>query len=134
MRVSFDMQSFLQIPYRNASSMYYSKLCCYNLISNIPNNVLCYTWHKVNGKRGSLEIGTCLYNFLCTLPGNIKEVSRFFDTCGAHSRKQNITAFLKYLVKKTKLLSKNLWNLDIQWWNAKYISLLEEHFQSSSLC
>ena len=89
--------------------MYYiRKLSCCNLTiyeAVPPNSAHCYTWHEVNGKLDSLEIGTCLYMFLTTLAENIKEVSLFCDTCGSQNRNQNIAALCMCLVQKTHIES-----------------------------
>ena len=37
---------------------------------------------KIEGKRGSNEIATCLYSWLKQLPQEIEEMSLFSDTCG----------------------------------------------------
>ena len=82
---TFDLQSVLQIPSSDVSEMYYSrKLCAYNLTiyeSAPPNSAHCFAWTKINGQRGSSEIGTSLYTWIKALPDNIKEISQFSDTC-----------------------------------------------------
>lgn len=104
---TFDLQSVLQIPCSDVSPMYYaSKVCCYNLTiyeGATPNNAFCYTWTEINGKRGSLEIGTCLYRYLKQLPKGVTEVSLFSDTCGGQNRNQNVAAMLMYMVQNTQL-------------------------------
>ena len=63
---TFDLQSVLQIPSSDVSLMYYSrKLCVYNLCiynATTPNHGYCYCWPELEGKRGSNEIGNCLYS------------------------------------------------------------------------
>jgi len=63
--VTYDLQSVLQIPSSNVSPMYCSrKLCCYNFTvykRALPKKTYCYVWTEVHGKRGSNEIGSCLY-------------------------------------------------------------------------
>jgi len=59
---TFDIQSVLQIPSSEVSSMYYSrKLCTYNLTlyeAPPPNNAFCFLWIEENRQKGSSEIGT----------------------------------------------------------------------------
>ncbi|KAI4455546.1 dna-directed rna polymerases i ii and iii subunit rpabc2 [Holotrichia oblita] len=100
--VTFDLQSVLQIPWSDVPPMYYSrKLCGYNLTiceGAPPNNAYCFTWTEVNGARGSLEIGTCLYLYLKALPEHVKEVSLFSDTCGGQNRNQNVLIMIYYFI------------------------------------
>lgn len=99
---TFDLQSVLQIPSSDVSPMYYSrKICGYNLTiyeGAPPNNAYCYTWTELNGARGSLEIATCLFQYLSNLPDHVSEVSFFSDTCGGQNRNQNVLAMLYYFV------------------------------------
>jgi len=101
--VTFDLQSVLQVPSSDASLMYYKrKLCCYNLTiyeQAHPNDAYCYLWSKIDGTRGSNEIGTCLFKYLQELPESIEELSMFCDTCGGQNRNQNVTALLQHAVK-----------------------------------
>lgn len=100
---TFDLQGVLQLPSSEVSPLYYSrKLCTYNLTiyeMAPPNNAFCYVWTEINGKRGSLEIGTCLYNYIEQLPEAVNEISLFSDTCSGQNRNQNISALLLYLVQ-----------------------------------
>ncbi|CAG9769714.1 unnamed protein product [Ceutorhynchus assimilis] len=99
---TFDLQSVLQIPSSDVSPMYYSrKICAYNLTiyeGAPPNNAFCFTWTEVNGARGSLEIATCLFQYLRNLPNHVTDVSFFSDTCGGQNRNQNVLAMLYYFV------------------------------------
>lgn len=100
---TFDLQGVLQLPSSDVSPMYYSrKLCTYNLTiyeMAPPNNAFCYVWTETNGKRGSLEIGTCLYKYIEQLPKDVTEISLFSDTCSGQNRNQNISVLLLYLVQ-----------------------------------
>ncbi|RZF44217.1 hypothetical protein LSTR_LSTR003857 [Laodelphax striatellus] len=107
MSVSFDMQSVLQIPTSDVSIMYYMrKLNMYNLTiyeSPKPNQAYCYLWTEVNGKRGSCEVGSCLYHYIKNLSTEIKEISLYSDTCGGQNRNLQICALMLFLIKTTKL-------------------------------
>lgn len=100
---TFDLQGVLQLPTSDVSPMYYSrKLCTYTLtIYELapPNIAFCYVWTETNGKRGSLEIGTCLYKYIEQLSETVTEISLFSDTCSGQNRNQNISALLLYLVQ-----------------------------------
>lgn len=105
--LTFDLQSVLQIPSSDVSAMYYSrKVCAYNFTiyeSAPPNNAFCFCWTELNGKRGSSEIGSCLFQYLKNLPQNVTEVSMFSDTCGGQNRNKNVAALLLYTVQATHL-------------------------------
>ena len=110
MSVTFDLQSVLQIPSCQASLTYYMrKLCVYNL--NVyeqrnPSNAHCYTWQETEGKRGAIEIGTCIYEYLKSLPNTIKEVSLWSDTCSGQNRNQYIATMFLFALKSLPHLSK----------------------------
>lgn len=93
----------MNIPVSDAGPVYYScKLCVYNLTvyeACSPNNAYCFAWTENNGNRGSCEIGTALLEWFKTLPGNVKEVSVFSDTCGGQNRNQYIASLFLYITQ-----------------------------------
>ena len=101
---TFDLQSVLQIPSSAVSQMYYSrKICVYNLCiyeAATPNNGFCYCWSELEGRRGSNEIGTCVFRWLTQLPYETKEVSLYSDTCGGQNRNRNVAAMFLYAVQQ----------------------------------
>ncbi|XP_077295738.1 uncharacterized protein LOC143917974 [Arctopsyche grandis] len=106
--LTFDLNSVLQIPSADASPMYYSrKVSTYNLTvyeSMAPNNVFCFCWTELNGKRGSSEIGSCLFEYLTKyLPDHVTEVSMFSDSCGGQNRNQHLAALMMYVVQVTNI-------------------------------
>jgi hypothetical protein len=75
--VTFDLQSVLYTPCSEVSHFYYAlKFCSYNLtiFDQATKDGHCYFWTETDGKRGSDEIGTALFNYLKSLPNNIPEV------------------------------------------------------------
>lgn len=65
--INFDLQSVLYSPSTEASVMFYKlKLSNYNLTIWRQNDKggYCYFWPECEGKRGSVEIGTCLLEYL----------------------------------------------------------------------
>lgn len=67
----YDLQAVLTCPHGEASSYYYiSKLAVYNLtIAELKGDktVNCYTWDETQEKRGVIEIGGCVLEYLQTL-------------------------------------------------------------------
>ena len=101
---TFDLQSVLQIPSSAVSQMYYSrKICVYNLCiyeAATPNNGFCYCWSELEGRRGSNEIGTCVFRWLTQLPYETKEVSLYSDTSEGQNRNRNVAAMFLYAVQQ----------------------------------
>ncbi|RVE42680.1 hypothetical protein evm_012668 [Chilo suppressalis] len=109
MSITMDLQAVLQMPSGGESILYYMrKLVLYNFTiyeAKLPNNAYCLCWSELNGKKGSSEIGTCLYYYLSKeLPPNIKEISIFSDTCSGQNRNQYISALLLWAVQKIENL------------------------------
>ena len=90
--------------------MYYKrKLCCCNFTvfeQAQPQEARCYLCSKVDVKRGSDEIGSCLLQYLQSLSDSVTEVSMFSDTCGGENRNQNIAAVLFYAVQSIDHISR----------------------------
>lgn len=104
---TFDLQSVLQIPSSDVSPMYYTrKINMYNLTiyeSPQPHKAYCFAWSELNGKRGSSEIGTCLYKWLEGIDPEVNHITVFSDTCGGQNRNQNIVALFLYLVQTSSI-------------------------------
>uniref|UniRef100_A0A6P7G7I4 Uncharacterized protein LOC114338671 n=1 Tax=Diabrotica virgifera virgifera TaxID=50390 RepID=A0A6P7G7I4_DIAVI len=104
---TFDLQSVLQIPSSDVSSMYYSlKVCMYNFTIyelREPNDAFCYGWTELQGKRGSSEVGSCLLNYINQMNPEIKQLCLYSDTCGGQNRNQNVAALFLYLVQTSNL-------------------------------
>ncbi|CAG9762669.1 unnamed protein product [Ceutorhynchus assimilis] len=89
----FDLEATLPTPNGQVSSFYYrSKLSTYNFtICDIKQKgqgpVYCYMWHEGGGKRGAIEIGTCLLNYLKeksdTSDSDDLEITLYSDNCAA---------------------------------------------------
>lgn len=79
---------YRQTPCSLIGELYYKrKLCCYNLsFYELGNgNGTCYLWDETQGKRGSCEVGTCVYLYVTSGASDtsvIEEVTLYSDTCG----------------------------------------------------
>lgn len=104
MSVTLDLLAILQITKGTVGQLYYlRKLAVYNLTiyeSPLPNNAYCLCWNETHDKKGSNEIGTCIYyyvnNYLCP---EIKHLAIFSDTCSGQNRNQLIAVLLLWAVQ-----------------------------------
>ena len=53
-------------------------------------------WDESNGKRGSVEIASCLLLYLQSLPVTVREVVLYSDCCGGQNRNQYLAAAFLY--------------------------------------
>jgi len=98
---TFDLQSVLYSPCSEVSSYHYSrKFCSYDftVYDQDTHDGTCYLWYESEGKRGSDEIGTCLWRHM-SLPPDVKEVSYYSDCCGGQNRNRFITALFRHAVE-----------------------------------
>ena len=101
---TFDLQSVLSTPCSNASSMYYArKLDVFNftILEQNSKNGFCYVWDESNGRRGASEVGTCLNNYIQSLPQEVKTLTLFSDCCGGQNRNQFTALALLHAVNTT---------------------------------
>ena len=98
--LTFDLEKILEIPSsKHEDDFYYKKkFKMHNLtIYNLGNkDVICYLWTACNGKKGSIEIGTCLIKFIKSLPETIKHVILYSDCCAGQNRNQFVYTALLY--------------------------------------
>ncbi|GAB0095397.1 hypothetical protein DMENIID0001_107780 [Sergentomyia squamirostris] len=100
---TFDLQAVLPTPCGQVNAFYYkSKLATYNLtVCDIGKDKkgYCYVWNESEGKRGAIEIGTCVIQF-------IREVARgkpmilYSDNCVGQNKNKYILSALMYAVRE----------------------------------
>ncbi|XP_055627676.1 uncharacterized protein LOC129769426 isoform X3 [Toxorhynchites rutilus septentrionalis] len=88
--ISFDLQKQLATPYLTCDRSFYSRqLYTYNLTifeTQVDINVpTCYMWDETRAKRGSREIGSCLWSYLKSLPAYVQEVNMYSDSCAGQN-------------------------------------------------
>jgi len=94
---TYDLQKTQPIPYLNTNRAYYSRqLSLFNLGIHRLNDKKAFmcVWHEAEGKRGSAEVASCIYEFLkINSMQNIRKIHSFSDSCGGQNRNRNIIAF-----------------------------------------
>lgn len=101
--MNFDLQAVLECPKGQVSSIFYKrKLAVYNLtvFDLITKEGTCNVWNETEGKRGSTEIGTCIFNYINDHP-NAEEVFMMSDSCGGQNLNQYFSTALLHAVRLT---------------------------------
>lgn len=100
--ISFDLQAVLSVPYTGDAQIFYRrKLSLYNFtIYECTGEGYCYLWDETQGKKGSSEIGTCLLNYLESLPETVHHVTSYSDTASGQNRNKFIVAAMMYAVSR----------------------------------
>lgn len=111
----FDLQASLPTPNGQVSSFYYrSKLSTYNftvadLTLKGQGPVNCYMWHEGEGKRGAVEIGTCLLHYLkekaAACNTDDLEIVFYSDNCAGQQKNKFVIAAYLYAVANYKIKS-----------------------------
>ena len=97
---NFDLEAVLYTPCDKVSTIFYvRKLCTYNctMFDLVSREGYCYMWNETTGKRGSNEIATCLYRYLCE--SEAKNVILFSDTCGGQNQNQYVATMLMHVAE-----------------------------------
>lgn len=84
---NFDLEAVLNTPKGATGPFFYvRKLAVYNLtVYNLGNqDVACFLWDETQGKCGSVEISTCIHNFIMEKQ-NILQV-KMSDGCGEQQK------------------------------------------------
>jgi len=80
----------------------------------VPNDGHCCLWSEVEGKWCSNEIGSCMLQYLQSLPITVREISMFSDMCDGQNRNQNIAVHHINVIEE-KFLEKDIglptWNV-----------------------
>ncbi|XP_055632844.1 uncharacterized protein LOC129773272 [Toxorhynchites rutilus septentrionalis] len=101
--ISFDLQKQLATPYLTCGRSFYSRqLYTYNLTifetqvgKNIP---LCYIWDETRAKRGSREIGSCLWAYMKNLPVYVEKLNMYSDRCAGQNNNRIILFLMIFML------------------------------------
>lgn len=101
---TFDFQKVLVTPYGEISVLYYKRrfttlnFTVYDLASKIGT---CYMWHEVIARRGSIEVSSCILNFIkFHAARGVKEFRFWSDNCAGQNRNRIVFSLYMFVAKK----------------------------------
>ena len=103
---TFDLEVARTTPCTLVNQLYYKrKLNVHNLsVYSLGNQRdVCYLWNETNGKRGSCEIGTRLYLYICSLGPPINHVCLCSDRYAGQNRDKCMAMALLHAVKTSSI-------------------------------
>ncbi|CAG4992770.1 unnamed protein product [Colias eurytheme] len=114
----YDLEAVLQCPRGDTSAFYYkSKLNNYNLTlteltqtesKTAYDKVHCYFWTESEAKRGAIEIGTCVWQYLegiCESNLEEKNVTFYSDNCCGQNKNKYIATLYLFAVNTLNIRS-----------------------------
>lgn len=103
----FDLEKVLNIPQSAVGVFHYKrKYPIYNFTIFDANQRkgYCYVWHAQIAKRGAIEIGSCLWQFLNTeKQRGIENLSFYSDGCAGQNKNRFIFALYMFAAKKLQI-------------------------------
>ena len=104
---TFDLQKTQPIPYLKVNEAYYKRqLWLYNLgIHNLNDKSSTMTiWTEADGKRGSCEVGSAVYDFVINQDlTKYRKIHSFSDGCGGQNKNRNIVSLMLHVVNTTPI-------------------------------
>lgn len=101
---TFDFQKVLVTPHGEISVLYYKRrfttlnFTVYDLVSKIGT---CYMWHEAIARRGSIEVSSCLLNFIkFHAERGVKEFRFWSDNCAGQNRNRIVFSLYMFVAKK----------------------------------
>lgn len=109
----YDLQVVMPVPKGQVSSFYYkSKLNFYNFtIRDLhAKNVNCFVWNETEGKRGAIEIGSCVLRYIKNLVNTVNSVDEidiifYSDNCCGQQKNKFLLAAYSYIVDTLNIRS-----------------------------
>lgn len=99
--INFDLEAVLNTPKTSTGQVFYlRKLAVYNLtVYNLNNKEgKCFLWDETQGRRGAIEIASCLYNYIMDYT-NKKSVFMMSDSCGGQNKNRIFAAMCLLLIQ-----------------------------------
>lgn len=106
--INFDLEAVLNTPKTSTGQVFYlRKLAVYNLTVYDLNSQegTCFLWDETQGRRGAIEIATCLFSYIMDQP-NKKSVYMMSDSCGGQNKNSIFAAMCLYLIQTHPTLEK----------------------------
>lgn len=101
----YDLQAVMPVPRGQVSSFYYkSKINCFNFTVSDLNakNVECYFWDETEGKRGAVEIGSCVLKYINKLlektSSTDQDIVFYSDNCCGQQKNKYVLSAYSYAV------------------------------------
>uniref|UniRef100_A0A8D8Z5L8 Uncharacterized protein n=1 Tax=Cacopsylla melanoneura TaxID=428564 RepID=A0A8D8Z5L8_9HEMI len=118
--VSFDLQKVLLAPHGNSMLYYFSrKYCIYNftLYESKTNRGFNNLWGETEGKRGSGEISSILYDYIMRIDGEggIKNLLLYADNCVAQNKNKIVMSAIYHALQKCTTIKRIQLNFLVGW-------------------
>ena len=101
------MEKVLSVPQSEVGIFHYKrKYPVYNftIFDALRKKGYCYMWHLQIAKRGSIEVGSCLYLFLKEQrANNINKISFYSDGCAGQNKNRFVFALYLFAAAKFKM-------------------------------
>ena len=108
LKISFDMQKIMSFPHLRTSVTYYKRQLSFlnfSIYNFETENDVFHFWNECEGKKGSIEIASCLFDFLSNYDlTKIKKVFSMSDACGGQNRNRCIVAFMMTFVNNHEMV------------------------------
>lgn len=108
----YDLQAVMQVPKGQVSLFFYkSRINCLNFtVSDLEaKDVVCYFWDETEGGRGSVEIGSCILQYIKDLldhnPEKELDIIFYSDNCGGQQKNKYLLSTYAYAIANMKVRS-----------------------------
>ena len=102
--ICFDFQKNLKCPNISTQDVYYSRqlsFYSFNICILSTQKVYFYCYDETVGNKGLVNVCSMLHDFFnCHLPGNVKHIKLFCDSCAGQNKSWTVLRFFYYLVQK----------------------------------
>ena len=93
--VTFDLQQCLATPQLSSGvSFYLKQLWTFNLTVHDcdDDQAHCFMWHEAIAARGANQVGSCIHQFLNSIPSDVEKITLYSDSCTGQNKNAHIVA------------------------------------------